>query len=72
MKPTQCGKVLRHLKDHGRITAAEAISEYGCYRLAARIADLKARGWPIRQRMITGTNRYGEATRFAEYYFEED
>lgn len=39
---TQCERILRHLQDYGSITQAEAVTEYGCYRLGARIWDLKA------------------------------
>ena len=41
---TQCDRILRHLEDAGSITQAEAMSEYGIMRLAARIADLRGRG----------------------------
>ena len=27
--------ILRHLQDYGSITQAEAVTEYGCYRLGA-------------------------------------
>ena len=39
--------ILEHLKAHGCITAAEAISRFKCYRLAARIADLRDMGYGI-------------------------
>lgn len=64
---TQCERILRHLQDYGSITQAEAVTEYGCYRLGARIFDLKARGVPIRSETVTGKNRYGELTCFARY-----
>lgn len=64
---TQCERILRHLQDYGSITQAEAVTEYGCYRLGARIFDLKARGVPIRSETVTGKNRYGERTCFARY-----
>ena len=64
---TQCERIERHLRDCGSITQAEAMSEYGIMRLASRIADLKARGVPIRREMVTGKNGYGEATCFARY-----
>lgn len=64
---TQCERVLRHLEDFGSITSAEAISEYGVYRLASRISDLKKRGVPIEKEMVSGKNRYGEPTSFARY-----
>lgn len=65
---TQCERIIRHLRDHGSITPMEAISEYGCMRLAARIADLKMQGFNIKTAKGKGENRYGEPTTFAVYY----
>ena len=64
---TQCERVLRHMRDYGSITSAEAITEYGIYRLASRISDLKKQGIPIEKEMVSGKNRYGEPTSFARY-----
>lgn len=47
MKKSHKQLILEHLKAHGCITAAEAISRFRCYRLAARISDLKADGHNI-------------------------
>ena len=49
---TQCERILRHLQDYGSITQAEAVTEYGCYRLGARIWDLKAQGVPIKSETV--------------------
>lgn len=38
---TQCDRILRHLESGGSLTAAQAMQEYGIYRLASRINDLK-------------------------------
>ena len=67
---TQCERILRHLQAYGSITQAEAVTEYGCYRLGARIWDLKAQGVPIKSETVTGKNRYGERTCFARYSLE--
>ena len=64
---TQCERILRHLQDYGSITQAEAVTEYGCYRLGARIFDLKAHGVAIKSETVSGKNRYGERTSFARY-----
>jgi hypothetical protein len=64
---TQCERILRHLQDYGSITQAEAVTEYGCYRLGARIWDLKAQGIPIRSERVTGKNRYDEPVSFSRY-----
>ena len=67
---TQCERILRHMQDYGSITQAEAVTKYGCYRLGARIWDLKARGVPIKSETVTGKNRYGERMCFARYSLE--
>jgi hypothetical protein len=72
MKITQCERVLRHLNDYGSITSALAMEEYGIYRLASRISDLKKLGFPIEREMVTGKNRYGESVSFAKYSLRGD
>lgn len=69
---TQCERILRHLQDYGSITQAEAVTEYGCYRLGARIWDLKAQGVPIRSERVTGKNRYDEPVSFSRYSIVEE
>lgn len=71
MKTTQCERILRHLREIGPITQADAYREYGCQRLAARIRDLRKKGYAIRKRTKTSKNRYQETVSFAEYYLEE-
>lgn len=68
---TQCDRILQHMQQHGRITAAEAMQEYGVYRLAARISDLRKAGYRIDRQMVTKKNRYNEAVSLAEYRLEE-
>lgn len=67
----QTDRILRHMMTFGGITAAEAMSEYGIYRLAARIADLKKAGYSIKAETVEGRNRYGEKTRFCRYSIRE-
>lgn len=40
-------EILSHIKRTGSITPLEALNEYGCMRLAARIFDLRSRGHNI-------------------------
>lgn len=68
----QCERILRHMTDYGSITSATAMQEYGIYRLASRISDLKKRGVPIKREMVSGKNRYGETTCFARYSLERE
>ena len=72
MKQTQCDRILQYLEDCGSITQLDAIADLGCMRLASRVSDIKKMGIPIRRRMVTGKNRYGEKTAYAEYYIEKE
>lgn len=69
---TQCEMVLDHLKTVGGITAAEAMQQYGIYRLAARIADLKKRGHSIETKSEKSTNRFGKEVRFERYFLSDN
>lgn len=69
---TQNDRIMRHLREYGTITQLEAMQEYGIYRLASRISDLRKEGIKINRTMVKGKNRYGEATCFAEYRLLED
>ena len=44
---SQKESILRHLKRYGRISPIDALKMYGCFRLAARVAELRRDGWPI-------------------------
>jgi len=55
-----------HLKTYGSITAMEALNQYGCMRLAARILDLKEQGMRIDTLTQQVKTRNGKA-RVAEY-----
>lgn len=66
-KPTQCQRIMRHLRDYGSITSLEAISEYGIMRLASRVSELNKNGENITCEMVCGKNRYGEKTHYARY-----
>lgn len=50
----QCQIVLRHLKDKGPITQKEAAALYQCWRLSARIKDLRYAGWNILSESVSG------------------
>lgn len=64
---TQCQRILRHMTDYGSIDPMVAIKEYGCMRLASRIADLKGQGYDIVSERTKGHNRYGEQTSYCTY-----
>lgn len=66
---SQTDQILNHMKrcPVSGITAAEAVSKYGCYRLAARIGDLERRGHGIEHIMEKGINRDGRRVIYTRY-----
>lgn len=66
-KKTQCDKILAHLSAGKAITPLDALDDYGCFRLGARIHDLRAQGYEIDRTMITVKNRDNEDCTVAEY-----
>ena len=69
VRMTQNEMILDHLKMFGSITPMKAIEEYGCLRLAARISDLKDKGYYIRTDHISRKNRFGKTVTFAKYVY---
>ena len=63
-------RILEHFAKHGTLTSMEAFQTYGITRLAARISELREKGYDIRTVMVESTNRYGETVRFANYVYK--
>ena len=60
-KESQNKKIIAYLEDGNVITPMEALTLFGCMRLASRIADLKKKGYPITSTIIsTGSSRYAQ------------
>ena len=66
-KQTDKQLVLEYLREHQTVTPLEAFSKLGCYRLGARIYDLRREGHAITTTMVDGTDRNGDPMRFAMY-----
>ena len=65
---SQNDMILKHLRTHKRgITQADAIERFGCYRLSARISDLRGMGFDISSESETKKNRYGVPVTYARY-----
>lgn len=69
---TQTQQVHQFMIDYGSISQAEAVSELGCYRLSARIKDLRDMGIPISRAIESKRNRYGKLVSFARYSIIDD
>lgn len=61
---TKTWMVWEYLKRYGTITQQEALEAFDCYRLAARIADLKQKG----ERIGSAKTKGG----YAQYYIIEE
>lgn len=69
---TQCEKILQYMERNGSITQAEAVERFHCYRLGARIFDLKSKGFPIKTETVTGKRGDGTAYSFAKYSLQKE
>lgn len=69
-KETQNQMIEEHLRKHGSIEPMEALANYGCNRLAARIWDLRHKGIRIKTINTAVMNRYGRVINFAKYCLE--
>ena len=66
---TQCDQVLEAIT-HGSLTPLEALERFGCFRLGARIWELKKRGYPIKCEMVEVKTRDGGTATVARYSLE--
>lgn len=63
--------IRRLLIDGGSITPLEALREFGCYRLASRISDLRREGLPIVKTTEQSISRVtGKTVRFSRYFLK--
>lgn len=53
---SQCERILSFLKAKGSITTKQAISLFSCYRLGARIYDLRMAGVNIKSQRVRNKN----------------
>ena len=68
-KMTQNSLILKHLQENKKINPLEALNLYGCFRLGARIYNLKQEGHNIETKM---KNNGVKKNHFAEYHYKGD
>jgi hypothetical protein len=51
-RPNQAERILAYLRTGARLTPLEALDRFGCFRLGARIWELKQRGAAISCRLV--------------------
>lgn len=57
-KKSQKQQILDYLLEGNEITPMYALTEFGCFRLGARIADLRDEGYDIKTRIAKADKRY--------------
>ena len=68
---TQTEKILKYIEENHSITPLEALREFGCFRLASRMCDIKQMGYNVQKTMESAKNRAGEPVRYARYTIGE-
>jgi hypothetical protein len=66
-KFTQKEAILTALQNGEKITPLEALRDFGCFRLAARIYDIEREGHKIKREMVTVAGRVSGKCRVARY-----
>lgn len=67
MRASQNSRILKHLMSGKRLNPIQALTKFGCFRLASRINNLKMQGFDIKTDLITR-----EGKRFAQYSLIEE
>lgn len=67
---SQNGAIKHYLEEGGRLTPLDALHLFGCFRLAARIKDLRRLGLDIRTDYIRVVNEAGKTVTVGQYSLE--
>lgn len=63
-KAGQCAAILAYLREGNSLTPMDALEWFGCFRLAARVSDLRKQGHNITSEIVD----VGEGKRVARYH----
>ena len=61
---TQTDQIIDLMKSGHKLTALDALKQVGCFRLAARIAEVKAMGYPVSSDWVETDGK-----RYKRYFF---
>lgn len=67
MRNTQNEQIKKALKQGRKLTALDALEDFGCLRLASRISDLRKQGLPIIRKMVSENGKT-----FAQYSLKKE
>ena len=63
--PSQAAVILDHLQKGGSLTTLDALQFFGCFRLAARIHELRKEGHDIEEQILSHNGK-----RYASYFIK--
>jgi hypothetical protein len=67
---TQRDRILQYLKEGKKLTRLNSWDQLGIFEAPARICELRQAGHEIKTKLVTVTNRYGDAVTVAEWTME--
>ena len=62
----QTEMILDYIQKNGSITPLEALQELGCFRLGARVWEIRSSGIPVEMEMVEENGK-----RYAKYYIKK-
>lgn len=68
---TQCEMLLEDLKAGQGVTPHDALRDYGCFRLAARVQTLRSEGYNIVTEKVSQVNRFGKKITYGRYWLSQ-
>lgn len=63
---SQEAQILEHMKAGNSLTPIDALQKFGCFRLGARVHDLRMQGYAINSTLVEHDGK-----RFARYWMED-
>lgn len=69
---TQTEKILEWMRTKGAITQNDAKAAFGCTRLAARIDEIKKKGYPIESEYRTYKDADSNVVKYKAYWLGEE
>lgn len=64
---SQDARILEYLKEGHSLTPLDALKRFNCFRLGARMYDLKREGWKVCSEIVRGEN----GKHWARYWIEK-
>lgn len=69
---SQARRILEYLQEGKSITPIDALRMFNCFRLSARIADLRGEGYTIATSIEVKEYPNGDKKRYARYWLNEN